>query len=317
MKKLILMAFIGSTLLSCSTENIEPDYEQIQELNASANDCATLAGPDNSINLTSAQIEANYNSVSRLQVLYNSLLAKKVRGTGAWSPSIQDLAVRYVNSSDKFGAYTSTYTVNNGDCTDSAEITVNVVPVCNVNAGADNTSTVLTISQIEENYNSISRLKVLYTELVADGVNTNGTFNPTIEQIAATYTNAQDKTGYYATTYTVGSGDCIDTAELAVTIVEDKVTDPVCTVNAGPDNSINLTTAQISSNYNSVSRLKVLYGKLLGNGVTRQGTWSPSIEDLAIRYVNASDKTGTYTSTYTLIEGDCSDSANISIVVTQ
>ena len=317
MKKLILLAFLGATMLSCSTESLELNDQQIEAVNATADACSNIAGPDKSIDLTPAQIEANYNSVSRLQVLYNSLLAKNVRGTGTWSPSIQDLAVRYVNSTDKFGAYTSIYTVNNGDCSDSAAITVNVVPECNVNAGADNTSTVLTISQVEENYNSISRLKVLYTELIADGVNTNGTFSPSIEEIAASYTNAADKTGYYSTTYTVGSGNCIDTAELAVTVVEDEPTDPVCTVNAGPDNSISLTTAQIQARYNSVSRLKVLYGKLLGDGVNRQGTWSPSIEELAKRYVNASDKTGTYTSTYTLTEGDCSDSADISIVVTQ
>lgn len=317
MKKFLLIAFLGTTLLSCSTESIETDYQQVQEVNASANDCSTLAGPDNSIDLTPAQIEANYNSVSRLQVLYNSLLTKSVRGTGAWSPSIQDLAGRYVNSSDKFGAYTSVYTVNSGDCTDSAEITVNVVPVCNVNAGADNTSTVLTISQVEENYNSLSRLEVLYKTLIAEGVSTNGTFNPTIAQIASRYTNAQDKTGYYSTIYTVGSGNCIDSAELAITVVKDQATEPVCTVNAGPDNSINLTTSQISANYNSVSRLKVLYSKLLGDGVSRQGTWNPTIEQLANRYVNASDKTGIYTSTYTLTEGECSDSADISIMVTQ
>lgn len=304
-------------MLSCSTESLEPNDQQIEELNATAEACSNLAGPDNSIELTPAQIDANYNSVSRLQVLYNSLLAKRVRGTGTWSPSIQDLAVRYVNSADKFGSYTSVYTVNSGDCTDSADITVKVVPVCNVNAGSDNTSTVLTISQIEENFNSISRLEVLYESLVASGVDTDGTFDPTIAEIAARYTNAQDKTGYYSTTYTVGSGNCTDNAELAITVVEDEVTDPVCTVNAGPDNSINLTTSQISSNYNSVSRLKVLYGKLLGNGVNRQGTWSPSIDELAKRYINASDKTGIYTSTYTLTEDDCSDSADISIIVTE
>lgn len=311
------MAFLGATMLSCSTESLELNDQQVEEVNATTDACSNLAGPDNSIDLTPAQIEANYNSVSRLKILYNNLLAKNVRGTGEFFPSIQDLAVRYVNSADKFGAYTSTYTVSNGDCTDSAEITVNVVPVCNINAGSDNTSTVLTISEVNNNYNSISRLKVLYKSLVASGVNTDGTFNPTIEEIAARYTNAQDKTGYYSTTYTVGSGNCTDSAELAVTVVEDEVTDPVCTVNAGPDNSINLTTSQISSNYNSVSRLKVLYGKLLGNGVSRQGTWSPSIEELAKRYVNANDKTGIYTSTYTLTEGDCSDSADISIIVTE
>jgi hypothetical protein len=312
MKKLILAAFVSLTFMSCSKEEIEQNDASFLEANATTETCSTLAGPDNSIDLTIAQIDANYNSVSRLKTLFNSLLSKNVRNTGQWSPSIEDLAMRYVNASNKYGAYTSSYIVTKGDCTDSADITVNVVPECNVNAGADNTSTVLTLSEVENNYNSISRLRVLYKSLISDGVNTDGTFNPTIEELASRYTNAQDKTGVYATTYTVGSGKCTDSAELAVTVVKDK-----CSVNAGPDNSISLTTSQIQTHYYSVSRLKVLFNKLLGEGVSRQGTWSPSIEELAKRYVNASDKTGTYTSTYTLTSGACTDTADISIVVTQ
>lgn len=308
MKKLILATFTGLFLFSCSTEELDIQDSSINEVNVEATTCT--AGPDNSINLTIAQIDANYNSVSRLQVLFNSLLPKSVRGTGAFSPSIQDLAVAYVNASDKLGAYTSTYVVEQDNCIDSAEITVNVIEECNVDAGIDNLSTVLTLSEVANNYNSVSRLEVLYKELIADGVNTTGTFSPSIEQIAVMYTNAEDKTGVYSTTYTVGSGTCTDSAELAVTVVEDE-----CSFNAGMDNSITLTTTQIQERYNSVSRLKTLYTKLLSDGVSSNGTWSPSIEELAKRYINANDKSGTYTSTYTLTNGVCSDSADISIVV--
>lgn len=317
MKKLLLITFIGITLLACSKDELELNNQQIEEINLQLDNCSNLAGPDNSINLTTAQIEANYNSVSRLKVLYTKLLGTGTSGDGTWSPSIQEIALNYVNSTEKYGAYTSTYMVSDGNCTDFADITVNVVSECNVNAGKDNTSTVLTLSQIEENYNSISKLKILFNNLIGDDVSTTGTFNPTIEEIAMLYNNAQDKTGYYSTTYTVGTGNCIDTAELGVTVVQDEVTDPICTIDAGPDNSISLTTAQIESRYNSISRMKTLFNKLLGDGVNSQGIWSPTIDEIAIMYVNSSDKTGTYTSTFTLIDGSCQDAADISIIVTQ
>ena len=232
MKKLLLITFIGITLLACSKDELELNNQQIEEINLQLDNCSNLAGPDNSINLTTAQIEANYNSVSRLKVLYTKLLGTGTSGDGTWSPSIQEIALNYVNSTEKYGAYTSTYMVSDGNCTDFADITVNVVSECNVNAGKDNTSTVLTLSQIEENYNSISKLKILFNNLIGDDVSTTGTFNPTIEEIAMLYNNAQDKTGYYSTTYTVGTGNCIDTAELGVTVVQDEVTDPICTIDA-------------------------------------------------------------------------------------
>src|SRR5690606_16785349 len=57
-----------------------------------------------------------------------------------------------------------------------------------------------------------------YLDLLDEGVDRDGTFNPTIEEIIARYD--QNHFQDFTTTYTLTNGDCVSTVELTATVLE-------------------------------------------------------------------------------------------------
>lgn len=88
--------------------------------------------------------------------------------------------------------------------------------------------------------------------------------------------------------------------------------DPPCELNAGPDNSIRLTLSEAAA-VPSWDEVRKLYLSLLADGVSRSGTFDPSIWDIINDFNERG--VGTYTTTYTITEGECSDSVELSIIV--
>ena len=316
MKKFLFPAFAVFLFTACSVDNDEMDTLEANsiELNATAEgDCSTLAGSDNtSFSITPEQIVASYNSTGLVKNLYLSLLDEGVPTNGTFSPSIETLVAEYNRRTwDKLaGTYTTTYTVTSGDCTDSAVLAINVCYP--ETAGADDISTLISTNYIAENLNSSEKLKVYYLSLLEPNIKKTGTFSPSIEELIADYNGRSGaaRAGAYTTTYTLGSGVCQDTATLTVNVCESAW--------AGADNtSTNLTPSQISSRYRSTQDVVNLYYSLLEEGVSREGTFNPPIEELVALYNKRTRFTlyGTYSSTYTLGEGPCADSAVIAINV--
>lgn len=314
MKKNLLMMAAAVLFAACSVDNDEMEALETQSLNATASDeCSLLAGNDNvDFSITPTDIATNYRYTSDIKALYLSLLDEGVPDNGTFSPTIEAL-VKVYNDRTRYqlaGTYSTTYTVTSGDCTDSANL---AITVCYPeDAGPDNTSNLITTNYISQNLNTAEKLKGYYLSLLGEGIKTTGTFSPTIEDLIASYNSKTGaaRAGVYTTTYSLGSGVCEDTATLAVEVCVSE--------NAGADNtSTVLTTSEISSQYRYTHDIVALYYSLLEPGVSRTGTFNPPIEELVAEYNRKTrpNLPGVYSSTYTLGEGPCADSAVISVTV--
>ncbi|MGI0107058.1 hypothetical protein [Salinimicrobium sp. WS361] len=269
--------------------------------------CELNAGADASKTITQSEADA-IPSWDEVRKLYLSLLEEGVKRDGEFDPSIWDLINSYIGPGD----YTTTYNITEGDCSDSVELTIRVVadgssdPTCNLSAGADAAKT---ITQSEADaIPSWDEVRKLYLSLLEQGVSRDGEFDPSIWDIINSYTGP----GTYSTTYTITEGDCSDSVELTINVVANTSQDPSCDLYAGPDSSQTMTHSEAAA-IPSWDEVRKLYLSLLPQGVSRNGSFDPSIWDLINDFNQRG--TGTYTTIYTIIEGDCSDSVELSIVV--
>ncbi|MGM1055253.1 MAG: gliding motility-associated C-terminal domain-containing protein [Bacteroidota bacterium] len=194
---------------------------------------------------------------------------------GTWSPGNTDGS--FDPSTDPAGVYT--YSVGSGDCQDTATITV-TIEECNI-AGADHSIEVCN-TDIAQMFPGVSSVRAFYLNLLDDGVPTDGTFSPTINELVNRY-NSGDQIGDFVTTYTVGSGDCIDSTVLTLTIL------PVVPANAGTieDVTVDCNNEELIVLASLPNESGNTGGTFTGEGVTN-GTFDPSVGP------------GTYTITYTV-----------------
>jgi hypothetical protein len=275
--------------------------------------CAITAGADGSKMLTLSEADA-LGSWDEVRKLYLSMVESGVSNAGTFSPTISQLIEDYNSRSNKLGEYPTTYTVKDGDCSDSAVLKMIIVedPICTVDAGADASKT-LTLSEANA-LGSWDEVRKLYLSMVEKGVSTAGTFSPTISQVIKDYNTRSNKLGEYSTIYTINDGDCSDSTELKMIVVEDMVEDPACTLDAGPDNMKELTVAQARA-LGSWDEVRKQYLSLLKPGVSKTGNFSPSIEAMIKSFNSKSDPVGDYKLTYTIKSGDCTDSVNLTLRV--
>ncbi|WP_081210071.1 hypothetical protein [Salegentibacter sediminis] len=278
------------------------------------------AGPDNSREISQSVIP----DLETYQVLnlYKSLLDDSVPEDGTFDPSIRSLIDLYKSRDDdeKLGDYTTTYTITEGECTDSVELTLTVVsavvfdPCENFDAGPDNSREISqSVIPNLETYQVIN----LYKSLLDASVPEDGTFNPSIRSLIDLYKSRDDdeKLGDYTTTYTITEGECTDSVELTLTVVSAVVFDPCENFDAGPDNSREISQSVIPTleTYQVIN----LYKSLLDASVPEDGTFNPSIRSLIDLYKSrqGDEKLGDYTTTYTITEGECTDSVELTIRV--
>jgi hypothetical protein len=181
-------------------------------------------------------------------------------------------------------------------------------PICDLDAGPDNSKNI-TFSEAGA-IPSWDEVRKLYLSLLADGVSRDGTFDPSIWDIINNFN--ERGVGGYSTTYTITEGDCSDTVELTINVVADPAEDPTCDLDAGPNNSKTITYSEAEA-IPSWDEVRKLYLSLLANGVSRDGTFDPSIWNIINDFNQRG--VGTYTTTYTITEGDCTDSVELSIIV--
>ncbi|MGY5851059.1 hypothetical protein, partial [Salegentibacter sp. F14] len=187
-------------------------------------------------------------------------------------------------------------------------------PCENYDAGPDNS---MDISQTElpnlDTYEVIN----LYKSLLGSSVPKDGTFDPSIPSLIDLYKSREgiEKLGDYTTTYTINDGDCTDSVELTLTVVPGTVSDPCENYDAGPDNSMDISQTELPNlvTYEVIN----LYKSLLGSSVPKDGTFDPSIPFLIDLYKSREgiEKLGDYTSTYTVTDGECSDSVELTLTV--
>lgn len=322
MKRLLLLPVIGLVFTACSVEPIDDQIigDKINEANVVLEDYG-CAGPDNSMNITYSEAAA-IESWDEVRKLYVSLLAEGVNRSGTFDPSIWNLINKFNDEElGGLGDYTTEYFIDSGECQDSVILTVRVVPddqevpPCELSAGADNS---ITITKSEaEAIESWDEVRKLYLSLLEAGVLRNGEFDPSIWDLINRFNDTNvGGLGEYTTTYTITEGECTDSVLLTVVVVADGQTDPICeSVNAGPDNSMTITYSQAAS-IESWDEVRKLYLSLLAPGVARNGTFDPSIWDLINRFNDAvNGGPGDYSTEYSIIEGECTDSAILTITV--
>ena len=314
---LLFTLFLGLLLTACSVDPIEQELG-LQEINSEIGDYG-CAGPDNSITLTFSEADT-ISSWNRVRKLYLSLLEPGVPHTGTFDPSIWDLINAFNEAENPLGEYSTTYYLE-GDCTDSVVLTVIVVadaqqePTCDdFTAGEDNSKTI-TYSEARaiESWNQVRKL---YLSLLEPGIPQDGEFDPSIWDLINAFNEAENPLGEYTTTYTITDGDCSASVELTITVVADPPQDePVCDgVTAGVDNSKTITYSEARA-LESWNQVRKLYLSLLEPGIPQNGEFDPSIWDLINAFNEAEDPLGSYTTTYTIVDGECSDSVQLTIIV--
>lgn len=283
----LLMLVNGASFALSNSISVPPSC------NAGADNTATVFCLD--------EAKTKFKSVNDAKNFYLSLLEPEIAKNGSFKPSIDRLAINYNNN--PIGTFKTTYTVTVGDCSDSAVLSLKIV--ANPNAGPDNIDNTYCSAQIEELIQSPEDARNLYISFLSSDIATDGTFNPSIDQILTQYN--QNPIGTFQTTYTVRNGvACEDSAQLAITINESG--------NAGEDNVNNiLCKTSVDAQFTSVPAARDYYLSLLDLGVKRTGSFNPSIDRLAIDYNN--NPYGTFTTIYTVGDDGCKDSATLSLTV--
>lgn len=310
MKNYYFIVVLGLLFMGCSVDNdaLENYSENLTIADASV-ECPIDTGMDKSVTLTNDFVRKNLYGVDLLKNYYLKMLDEGVSKSGTFNPTIYSLVKSY--KSDNFQTFTTTYTVTNGECSDSVKLSITVVleiadSTCS--AGEDQEVT-LTNDYVRENLYGVELLKNYYLSLLDEDVTRDGTFNPTIYSLAQAY--RRENIQSFKTVYTITNGSCTDSVELILNVIP-PVEEPTCS--AGEDKSVSLTNTYVRNNLYGVSLLKNYYLKLLDEGVAKNGTFSPSIYSLVKSY--RSDNFQSFNTTYTIIDGDCTDDVSLTIEVT-
>lgn len=175
------------------------------------------AGDDVYKTVTNDYVKENLYGYDLLKNYYLSLLDESIPTNGTFEPTIYSIVNSY--KEDNLQEFTTTYTVVNGTCTDSAELTLNIIdppveePTCS--AGEDKSASV-TNSYVRSKLYGYTLLKNYYLNLLDEGVAKDGNFSPSIYELVKSYKSDNYQT--FSTTYTVTDEDCTDSTVLSLTV---------------------------------------------------------------------------------------------------
>ncbi|WP_289021528.1 hypothetical protein [uncultured Salegentibacter sp.] len=165
-------------------------------------------------------------SWDEVRKLYLGLLELGISRDGDFDPSIWDLIYTFQDAENPLGDYTTTYTITDGECIASVELTITVIadqqqePNCeNINAGPDNIRE-MTVSEASA-VPSWDEVRKLYLSLLAVGVPRDGSFDPAIWDLINAFNETNNPIGDYTTTYTITNAECTDSVELTIRVVPD------------------------------------------------------------------------------------------------
>ena len=269
----------------------------------STNECEGVvdAGTDTSITICETDVDGDtFSAVESLTNYYLGLLDEGVATTGTFDPTPAELLTQYADDEDGLGDFTTTYTLTEGECTASVELTVSIVPVEEANAGTIEDFEVCTSDNALD----------LYAFLADDSSQGGRFFDAEGNEIADGALDVSAE-GDYTLTYTVSeedAGACVtgsDSTDFTVTVVEN-------TTNAGADNEVTVCNSEIRSLSNT--GVRNLYLNLLEEGVDRTGTFEPTIQQLIDQY-NFQSNYGDFTTVYTIGTGNCLDSVELTVTV--
>ena len=317
--KLLSIYFLSLFFIGCSVDPVEDEIfeNQVTHANIStADEEYGCAGPDRSKTLMLSEA-ISIESFDEVRKLYLSLLDPGVPRDGTFDPTIWNLIDAFNEAENPIGLYTTTYSLSSDNCEDSVQLTIEVTsdfsaPACEISAGNNNSRDMFfTEAASIESWDEVRKL---YLSLLDPGISRNGTFDPSIWDLINAFNTNEDPIGDYTTIYTITEGDCSDSVELAIRVVPD-LTDPItCNLEAGEDKLMEMNRSAAAA-IPSWDEVRKLYLSLLGPDVPRNGTFDPSIRNLIDAFNASEDNLGDYTTTYTISDGDCEDSVELTIRV--
>ncbi len=223
------------------------------------------------------------------QVLCNqtttSLTGSTDIGTGTWStpgPALVDLNTGAVVNMEAGNCYTFTYTVINGECSDSDEVEVCVDEQPTANAGDDQAICNQTTAQLSGSQDVGNGMWS-----TSSGASVNATTGAVSNMVSG---------NCYTFTYTVTNGECSDSDEVEVCVDEQPTAD------AGDDQALcDQTTAQLSGSQD------------IGSGMW--STSSGANVNATTGAVSGMVPANCYTFTYTVTNGECTDNDEVEICI--
>ena len=238
------------------------------------------------------------------QKLLNELGGDDITLEGTFSDdNLSTLITKYKATTELPATFTTTYTVDNSDCTDAATYSITITPNTEVNAGGS--------KNIETPICSTDGIQDLSSYL-GDGATTGGVFSS--DNITITdgmyFDPSMEGAGDYSVTYSVNgdSDPCLtgqDEATITFDIVEG-IDIPLV------DSKI-ICDADIDENFFNEEDLTAYYLGLLDDDIpTEGGAFNPDIPTVIQNYNNGDT---TLTTVYSLNNEPCNNSVELTIII--
>jgi len=215
--------------------------------------------------------------------------------------TLDQLLVQFAATTSFPATFTTTYTVSNDNCTDSADYTVTINPNEDADAGEDQTVVFCTTD-------GPTNLGDTLTGAISGGSFSSDDITITDE---GTIDPSTIGAGEFTVTYTVNSDvdPCImgeDSSTITVVITQgfelgDDVSDIVC-------------ESDVTEDYFTEDSLTATFLDLLPENAPENGTFDPSISELVAQF-NGGMTTGDFTTTYSIGTDECEDSVGLTITV--
>ncbi len=265
-------------------------------------ECAGFtAGNDNVGEVCETDVETTLSNLDEVREYYLDLLDDGVPTDGTFDPTIEEVSNQYQDdlaNDDGLGDFTTTYTITDGTCTDSAELTIRIIPIETADAGDDVNLSFCNSGGDESLYDYLSESAI--STGIFEGYE-DGIFSPSGEAV-----------GTYTITYTVdASSSCVtgtDSAIFTIEVFEGSA-------NAGENNTSEVCELDVDELFPNAQRVRDYYLSLLDEGVATDGTFNPSIQDIINTYQSDEDGVGDFTTIYTVTDDLCEDSVELTISV--
>ncbi|WP_037325427.1 hypothetical protein, partial [Salinimicrobium terrae] len=246
------------------------------------------------------------------QQLVRELFTEQLESGVPTDGTFTNLSINEVISQYQSGvrSFSTTYTVTSEQgCEDSVELSFSIEE--DFNAGEDNTTTTLCRSELPDTLTE-EGAEGFFRSLLSENADANGTFSAqTIAEITAAF-NSGDGTGTYSTTYSGGTGECADSAEIEVTVLEGG--------NAGDDADLVFCQSEIEAliaefSADPTQNPEAFLAEWIGDRDTN-GTFSGDPLTSIISQYQAGTWPIEVSTVYTIGAGtECEDSAQISLTV--
>ncbi|MEP6262338.1 MAG: gliding motility-associated C-terminal domain-containing protein [Gillisia sp.] len=245
---------------------------------------APNAGPGADLNYCITDIQEM--STQEAIAIFENLIPDDVTDGGEFSTSINALIIQFTGN--PIGEFSTTYTVVNENCTDSATYTVTISEAVAADAGSDVDDLVFCSTATDVNLNNFLSDDALQNGYFEDLEN--GVFSPSTVGV-----------GTFTFTFTVdSSSDCVTGSDSAIYTIE-VLQGP----DAGENGNVTLRTSDDPVN---------LFSYLNGTP-DAEGTWNPG--NVNGEFDPSQYEEGQFVFTYTVVsENECEASATVTVTIT-